>query len=223
MDSTSENKKAPNKILFKFKDIPTSILSDVLDLLGIRGVITGILPIVEGISLVGSAVPVKAVCGARGTYSLEDFAVGSVIDRSSKGDVIIFDLEGNPVSTWGGLASQAAINKGLAGIVVDGGVRDIDEIQQLKFPVFAKYRVPTTGKTRVKILSINKPIECSGVQVRSGDIIVGDGTGLVVIPSERAAEILQNAKELEEIERRFENELKKGSSFQEAAKKFRHL
>lgn len=128
-----------------------------------------------------------------------------------------------PVSTWGGLASQAAINKGLAGIVVDGGVRDIDEIQQLKFPLFAKYRVPTTGKPRVKILSINEPIECGSVQVRSGDIIVGDGTGLIVIPSKWAAEILHNEKELEKIERRFESELKKGSSFQEAAKKFHHL
>ena len=223
MELSSRNKKVSKSILEEFKDLPTSILSDVLDSLGIRGVITGILPLVEGIRLVGYAVPVKEVSGSRGTYPLEDFAVGSVIDVASKGDVIIFDLEGKPVSTWGGLASQAAINKGLPGIVVDGGVRDIDEIRQLKFPVFAKHRVPTTGKTRVKILSINEPIECSGVKVRPGDIIVGDSTGIVVVPSEMAADILQKAKELEKVERRFENELKNGSSFQEAAKKLRHL
>jgi len=219
----SENNDSPENIVKQFKVIPTSTLSDVMDSLEIDGVITEILPIVEGITLVGTAMPVKAICGARGTYPLEAFAVGSAIDAASKGDVIIFDLGGEQVSTWGGLASQAAISRGIAGIVANGGVRDIDEIRQRKFPVFAKLRVPTTGKTRVKMLSINEPIECCGVKINPGDIIVGDSTGLVVIPAERADEILQKAQELEKIEKTFENKLKEGGSFQEAAKKLQHL
>jgi len=223
MKTSSRIKKVSAGVLEEFKDIPTSTISDVLDSLGIMGVITGILPIVEGVRLFGSAVTVKEVSGPRGAYSLDEFDVGSVIEVADKGDVIVFDLGGKPVSTWGGLASRAAINKGLAGVVVDGGVRDVDEIRHLKFPVFAKHRVPTTGKTRVRMLSINEPIECSGVKVRLGDMIVGDSTGLVVLPSEMALDILQKAKELEEVERRFESELKRGSSFKETAKRLRHV
>jgi regulator of RNase E activity RraA len=215
--------KITDSILHEFKKIPTSTFSDALDSLGIQSVITGISPIVEGIRLVGPAMPVRAVSGIRGTYPLEDFAVGSVIDQASQGDVICFDLGGEPISTWGGLASKAAMNKRVAGFVANGGVRDIEEIRQLEFPVFARHLVPTSGKTRIKILSINKPIECSDVKIEPGDIIIGDSTGLVVIPSSRALDILEKAMELEKKERKFENELKKGGSFQETAKKLRHL
>lgn len=223
MDTSSINTKLPKHLINAFKDISTSTLSDVMDSLGISGVIHGLIPIVEEKRLVGSAVPVKAVCGVRGTYPLADFAIGSIIDNASAGDVVIIDVDGNPVSSWGGLASQAAIIKGLAGVVVDGGVRDLDEIRQLKFPVFANHRVPTSGKTRIKIQSINDPIECRNVKIRYGDIIVGDSTGLAVIPSNRASKILQKAEALEEIERKFELDLKNGHSFQEAAKRLRHL
>jgi regulator of RNase E activity RraA len=223
MDPSSKNNHISNSMIAEFKEIPTSTFSDVMDSLKINGVIAGLSPIVGGIKLVGTAVPVKTICDVRGTYPLEDFAVGAAIDAASKGDVIFFDLAGEPISTWGGLASQAALSRGIAGVVANGGVRDIEEIQELRYPVFTKHRVPTTGKTRVKMLSINEPIECRRVSISPGDIIVGDSTGVVVIPLKRAEEILQKAKDLEEVEKKFEDTLKQGGSFQEAAKKLQHL
>jgi hypothetical protein len=77
------------------------------------------------------------------------------------------------------MASLAAKVKGVAGLVVDGGVRDIDEMVEHRFPVFARHPVATTGRTRLKVNAINIPIEIDGVSVNPGDVIVADSTGVV--------------------------------------------
>ncbi len=216
-----------NKILSRnlnwLKSFSTCTLSDALDLLGIQGVITGISPIVEGTKLIGPVVTVKEITGEKGSFSLEDFNVGSIIEIAKRDHVIFFDLEGEPISTWGELATRAAMKKGIAGVVVNGGVRDVEEIKRLKFPVFARHRVPTSGKTRVKIVFINKPIKCKDILIQPDDIIVGDSNGILILPSARVLEIFEKAKELNEKEKRFEVEIEKGASFTEIARKLHHL
>jgi regulator of RNase E activity RraA len=202
-----------------FRSISTSTISDLLDLMGIEGVISGLSGLKNGSYLVGCAVTVKEITGPRGTYPLEDFPIGQVIDWGRRGDVLVFDNGGLAISTWGGLASAAASVKGIAGVVIDGGCRDVDEIVALNFPVFCRHVTPTTGKTRIRILEMNGVIQCGGVQVRPGDIIVADGTGIVVIPAARAAEVLQQAMEVEKRERHFAEELRRGKTFQEMQRK----
>ena len=87
------------------------------------------------------------------------------------------------------LPSYAAKLKGIGGLVVDGGIRDREEIVEFSFPAFSKHMVPTPGKTRIKVLSINEPIVCAGVRVRKGDVIVAHGTGVLCLPAEHAEEI----------------------------------
>jgi regulator of RNase E activity RraA len=70
--------------------------------------------------------------------------------------------------------------------VVDGGVRDLDEIREFQLQIFSRYVVPTSGKTRVKILSMNTVIKIDGIRVRPGDIMVGEGAGIACVPSEAA-------------------------------------
>ena len=186
--------------------------------MGLEGVISGLRPIKDGTVLVGPAVTVKQVSGVLGTYGIEDFPIGRVIDYGKPGDVLVFDNGGKEISTWGGLASTAAKIRGIEGVVIDGACRDTDQIVELGFPVFTRHITPTTGKTRIKILEMNGIIQCRGIRIRPGDIMVADGTGLVVVPQEKAHDILEKAQEAEKAEEHFVEQVKKGKTFSEAQK-----
>ena len=208
----------PKELVEGFRSVGTSTLGDILDGMGLEGVVSGLRPMKDGTVLVGPAVTVKQVSGVVGTYGIEDFPVGRVIDYAKPGDVLVFDNGGKAISTWGGLASTAAKIRGIEGVVIDGGCRDADQIAELGFPVFTRHITPTTGKTRIKILELNGIIQCGGIRVRPGDIMVADGTGVVVIPQEKARDILEKAQAAEKAEERFVDQLKKGKTFLEAQK-----
>jgi 3-hexulose-6-phosphate synthase / 6-phospho-3-hexuloisomerase len=211
-------KRPPNKVIEGFRSIGTSTLGDILDSIGVETVISGLKPVKQGMVLVGPAVTVKEVSGVLGTYSIEDFKISKVIDFAEAGDILVFDNSGKEISTWGGLASTAAKVKGIGGAVIDGGCRDIDQIVESNLPVFAKYFTPKSAKTRSKILELNGTIQCSGIRVEGGDIIVADWTGIIVIPKERAEYVLEKAAEAEKVEAHFMEELRRGKTFGEMQK-----
>ena len=213
-----ELNRPPRELVEGFRSVGTSTLGDILDGMGLEGVVTGIRPMKDGTTLVGPAVTVKQVSGVVGTYGIEDFPIGRVIEYGKPGDVLVFDNGGKAISTWGGLASTAAKIKGIEGAVIDGGCRDADQIAELDFPVFTRHITPTTGKTRIKILELNGTIQCGGMRIRPGDIIVADGTGIVVVPQEKAHDILEKAQEAEKAEEHFVEQVKKGKTFLEAQK-----
>lgn len=210
----------PMKLIEGFRELATSTIGNVLDDLKISGIIQNIKPISPGFRFAGGAFTVKEVTGVLGTYTNEDFKLGQVIDAAQDGHVIMIDNGGQQVSTWGGIASFAAQKRGVAGLVVDGGVRDLDEIREFNFPVFSRYVVPTSGKGRVKILSMNTVIKIDGIRVRPGDIIVGDGTGIVCIPVEVAEEVLNKAKKMDEQDKQATEEIRRGLTFTEALRKY---
>jgi regulator of RNase E activity RraA len=212
--------RPPKKMIEGFRELATSTIGNVLDDMKISGVIQNIKPISPGFRFAGGALTVKEVTGVLGTYTNEDFKLGQVIDAAQDGHVIMIDNGGQQVSTWGGIASFAAQKRGVAGLVVDGGVRDLDEIREFNFPVFSRYVVPTSGKGRVKILSMNTVIKIDGIRVRPGDIIVGDGTGIVCIPIEVAEEVLNKAKKMDEQDKQATEEIRRGLTFTEALRKY---
>ena len=176
--------------------LATSTLANALDDSGYRDkVMPGIKSVTSGCRLAGPAMTVREVSGEHGTFRSEDFRVGAIIDAASAGDVIVIDMGGAHCSTWGGIASLAAKQKGVAGVVVDGGVRDLEEIAEFGFAVFARHLLPTTGRTRLKVEAINEPVVVDGVLVEPGDIIVGDETGIVCLPQRDAAKIVALAGE----------------------------
>ena len=142
------------------------------------------------------------------------------IDAANPGDVIVVANNGAQVSTWGGMASYAAKLKGVGGLVVDGGIRDREEIIEFSFPAFSRHMVPTPGKTRIKVLSINDPIVCAGVRVRKGDVIVADDTGVLCIPIEYAESITDAAEKFSADDRKAMEEMDSGLTFTNALKKF---
>jgi len=121
------------------------------------------------------------------------------IDESPEGSVIVIGVKGEPnVAVWGGIMTAGAVANGLAGAILDGGVRDIMEIRRdYDFSVFARSISPGTTLGRFKTLSSNEPVECGGILVNPGDLIVADLDGVVVVPKAHVTAVLERATEIE--------------------------
>ena len=139
----------------------------------------------------------------RGDDEVERHLGVDAIASSEPGDVIAIDNRGDLYNNcWGEILSYAAQKKGVAGVFVDGAARDIDFCQEIGFPVFARAVVPITARGRIMQEDFNCPIRLGDVQVRPGDILVGDVNGIVVIPPEKLDEVLKAAEEILEKEGR---------------------
>ena len=201
----------------------TSTLSNALEDVGEDGVILGLPSVGPGMRLAGRAMCVAQITGPAGAFPGEDFKVGAMIDAAASGDVVIVANNGHPVSSWGGTASYAAKLKGIAGLVVDGGVRDREEMIEHGFPVFARHMVPTTGRTRIRVTEIGGTVTVAGIKVATGDVIVADGTGIVCIPMKKAGEVLTIAEALQGDDEQAVREIANGLTFAEAMAKFRKI
>lgn len=211
--------RQPKELIEGFKAIPTSTISDVLDDMGISGIVNGLRVLIPGVRTAGTAFTIKSICGERATYVAADFSIGHVIDLMEKDDILICDIGGQPVSHAGGLASRAMKFRGVAGMVIDGGCRDIDEIIGVGLPTYTRHVTATTGRSRIKILATNLPVEIGSVRVYPGDLVVADDTAVAIIPAEKAKEILAECQKREKLEEQFISNLKEGSSFLEAHRK----
>jgi len=207
------------ELLEKYRRIPTTTISDALDVLNIRGAIAGLKPIVDDVKIVGPAFTIKEI--PRKT-SISEFRVTEALNLAEPGSVMVFDVEGYvEASTWGGLASLSAKIKGIEGVVVNGAVRDIDEVKRIKFPVFTRAVTPITGKGRIATVSINTQIEIDGVKINPGDLLVGDENGVVVIPCERVLEVLKISMEIEEKEEKIRMLIISGKTAVEAERELK--
>lgn len=230
MNSQSDTDRAPHHlsatdlaVFARARRIGTSTWSDALDQLGIDGVVRRIPPRAGSERIAGRAVTVHQEVGALGAYPVEEFAVGRMLRAAATGDVLVVDMGGAAVSTLGGLASQAATKRGIAGVLIDGGCRDIEEIGPTGLYVASRHVAPTSGKRRVRVTSINARVQLGGVGVAPGDCVIADLTGIVVVPAARLEEALALAEHLEEQDGRFRAALDAGGDFAEIAATLRHL
>ena len=154
--------------------------------------------------MVGKAVTVRTMDG--------DWAKSvEGIDAANEGDVLFVDAQDGKIAVWGELATWSAKMKKLAGVVIYGAVRDAEEIKKVGIPVFARRIVPNAGEPK-GFGEIGIEMEIEGVKIRPGDWIVGDESGIVVIPKERAVEIANRALDVMEHENRVREEIKRGST-----------
>jgi regulator of RNase E activity RraA len=204
--------KNSTSVVDGFKALDTTCVSDALDRLGLQGGLEGIKPIVEGATICGTAFTVRYVpCGAvKGN-------VGDFLDDVEPRQVVVIDNGGRTYCTvWGDLMALVASKRGVGGTVIDGVCRDIPAIKKIKYPIFTKGHYMVTGKDRVEVDGINVPVAVSGVQIKPGDIVLGDDTGVVVIPQEKAEEVLEVAKGIAEKESLIEKEVLAGKTLREA-------
>jgi 4-hydroxy-4-methyl-2-oxoglutarate aldolase len=146
------------------------------------------------------------------------------IDEAAPGSVYVMVLEdGLDYAGIGGLMSTAMKYRGLAGAVVDGGMRDTPQVTKLQFPVFSRSVVPSTTVNHYRFAGKDIPVTCAGVQVRPNDIIVADMDGVVVVPKEHAAEVLKKAQALDQSEHSMYPFIERYKSIREAVAKFGRL
>ncbi len=143
------------------------------------------------------------------------------IDSGGDGSVYVMAVQGGAdIAGMGGLMGTAMAARGYAGAVVDGGVRDIPQLKRIQFPVYALGPVPSTSVGHYRFAGADIPIECDGVEVDPGDIIVADQDGVVVVPKAHAVDVLIKAQALDNSEHSMYPFIEKYRSIVEAVQKF---
>ena len=185
---------------------------NISDAMHRSGEMQGLKPVWIGtqdhpLKFVGQAVTVRA-------YNGDWSKPVEAIEIAKAGDVIVIDACEGRDAVWGELASWSCKVKGITGVIIDGGVRDIDDIREVKLPLFARHFTPTAGEPR-GLGEINVSIVCAGKKVDPGDWIVGDDSGVIVIPKAKAQEMANRAIDVLEKENRIREEIKRGSTLSE--------
>ena len=178
--------------------------ANVSDALHRTGDIPGLRSLTPGAKLVGPALPVR-------TYPGDWCKPVEAIDQAQPGDVLVIDAGGVPPAVWGELATNSAIQRGVAGVVIYGGARDSGDIRELGFPLFCSLVTPTAGEPK-GFGEIGVPIRIAGVRVSPGDWIIGDDDGVCVIPKDKAVEYTNRAMDVLEKENRLRKEIRDGST-----------
>ena len=177
------------------------------------GDLRGITPVTGSVKMVGKALTVR-------TYPGDWAKPVEAIDIANEGDVIVIDAGGVGPAVWGELATWSSIQKRLSGVVIDGAIRDVPEIRRLKFPAFSRLITPRAGEPK-GFGEIGVPITVGGIKVFTGDFVVGDEDGVVVIPKDRVVEVTNRAMNVLETENRIRKEIQEGGTLGEVTELLR--
>ncbi|MFF4253846.1 RraA family protein [Streptomyces sp. NPDC001663] len=211
----------PQDVIEGFRPITTASVADAVEQVGVRGYLDGAIKPVSPGKIVGPAVTVREVPAEGAGAPVHAL---KAIDESAPGSVICIAADGADIAVWGGLMTAGAVANQHAGAILDGGVRDVEEINRdFAFPVQARSTVPATTLGRIRTLSLNEPVVLGGLTVEPGDLIVADGDGVVRVPASHVAEVLLLATEIEEREKEQTKLILAAGSLQEGLAKFNRI
>jgi 4-hydroxy-4-methyl-2-oxoglutarate aldolase len=198
--------------------LDTCAVSDALDSLNLKGATWGVRPQWPCGKIAGRAVTMKIK--PAGLQQPKQHLGTAPIEAAQPGDIIVIDNAGQPqFSCWGGLLSLSAKLKGLSGVIIDGASRDIDEARELGFPVYARGVVPMTARGRVVQESFNQEIQFAGVQCRPGDLVLADGSGIIIIPEEKEEQVVTAAEAIYRTEQEMADQIRSGYSGRDVLEK----
>ncbi|MEQ8965706.1 MAG: RraA family protein [Azospirillaceae bacterium] len=193
----------------------SAVLSDVLDEVGFpdQALRPFMRPLDDSLVLFGRArtgayTNTYSVADGENPYELEI----ALLDDLRPGDVAVIGCDGptERLAPWGELLTTAAMARGAAGCVTDGLVRDVRKIRERRFPVFHGGIGPLDSRGRGRMVEMDRPVDCGGVRVRTGDMIFGDVDGVVVIPAEIADDVIARAMHKVTAENNTRDELLQG-------------
>ena len=169
-----------------FKELSPCIFADLLARKNIMDI--GIKPLWQIMPrIAGPAFPVRCSPG-------DNLMLHAAIYRAPAGSIIVVETGGDiDYAVAGGNVCKIAAKRGIVGFIVDGVIRDISEIREIKFPIFARGLMPKPGRKEI-IKELNQPAHCGGVKVFPGDMVVADEEGIVVIPKNQINQILESAQ-----------------------------
>ncbi|MHB1414989.1 MAG: 4-carboxy-4-hydroxy-2-oxoadipate aldolase/oxaloacetate decarboxylase [Chloroflexota bacterium] len=193
--------RPPQELVEPFREFATCNVCDALGRFGSMDY--RIKPMVPGWKMAGTAITLR-------TRPCDNLLVYKALEIAQPGDVLVIAIyEYDTNSTWGDLTSMIAQAKGMAGVVTDGVVRDISGLRAVGFPVFARGLNPNSPM-KDGPGEVNVPVVCGGVLVNPGDIVVGDDDGVVVVPKDEAAAIIEGARAIVQKEEKIVADIKSG-------------
>jgi len=198
-------------IIERLAKLDSCAVSDALDSLNLKGATWGVRPQWQCPKIAGRAVTMKIK--PAGLQQPTQHLGTAPIEAAQPGDIIVIDNGGKlEFSCWGGLLALSAKLKGVSGVVIDGASRDIDEARDLEFPVYARGVVPMTARGRVVQESYNQEIQFAGVQCHPGDLVLADGSGVIIIAKEKENEVVAAAEAIYAKEQEMAAGIRKGYS-----------
>ena len=218
---------AEDPLIAGFKKTTVASVADAVDqVVGRRGYLAhDVRPVIAGqvvgravTALVRPAPPEKATPPLAVKHSVE------MIDSAQPGEVGVIIMEGSlDVAAIGGLMATSAKARGMAGMILDGAVRDVVEIRGLGLPVYARSVSPATAVGRYASVAKQIEVNCAGVAIKPGDIIVAGEDGVVAVPQEKAAAVLKRAQEIDERESQMVPLIKQHKSLQKVVEIFNRI
>ncbi|MEU0841404.1 RraA family protein [Streptomyces sp. NPDC005962] len=201
----------------RLRALPTAAISDALDRTGIEGALHGLSPLSNDFRAVGPAFTVRYAP----VDESSDGTVGDFLDDVPPGSVIVIDNDGRTdVTVWGGIMTEVAAHRGIAGTVINGVCRDVSASLTQTYPLFSRGRFMRTGKDRVRLMALGEPVTVSGVEVRPGTLICADADGVVAVPATEAERVTDTAERIERVEADIVAAVREGSPLRAAREGF---
>jgi len=202
-------------IIARLSRLDACAVSDALDRLGLRGAVSGITRLTTSRRVCGRVITVKMGTD-EGQPPASKHLGTTAIESAQPGDVIVMEQRtGIDAACWGGNLSLGASLRQVAGVIVDGPARDIDEAREHDFPIFARSSTPRTARGRIVEVATGVPITVGDVTVTSGDFVVADGTGVVFIAQGEVVRVLDAADAVTTRERAMVAALREGKPISE--------
>ncbi len=219
----NEIARPPQDIVAAFRAVlqeysPSCLVADAHPRVGAIG---GLYPVNHGHKIAGPALTVKLP-----DHDLVDIL--PVLSRAQPGDVVVLACHGNThLAMWGGLMTALSQIAGIAGAIVDGAVRDVDEMRDLNFPAWYRgtmpRRCPATARETADPVQVNVPVGVGGEIIRPGDIVVADENGIAIVPVAVAREVLDGTGDLLAAEKVIRGRVNAGATVAQLLAEFRHL
>lgn len=203
--------------------LPSAVVYDTMTANGLpdRSLPHAITALVPGTRLAG---PVWTLAGGlREGVSIDDTLLSwtGFLSAAPAGHVVVCQPNDHTIAHMGELSAETLKLRGVPGYVVDGGCRDVDRVNALGFPVFCRYATPADVGGRWMVESMGEPVEIGGVRIESGDYVLADVDGVVVVPAAAAAETVAEAERVAATEDSLREAIRAGADPQEAYRKYR--
>jgi 4-hydroxy-4-methyl-2-oxoglutarate aldolase len=194
----------------QFMELDSCAVSDALDKLGLKGAVTGLHRYSTARRIAGRILTVK-LDRAEGRSSTRHLCTAA-IEAAMPGDIVVVEQRtGIDAACWGGNLALGAKMRSIAGVIVEGPARDIDDCSRLDFPVFARAHTTRTARGRIVEVSTNEPITVGDVIVSPGDYAIADGSGVVFVAQRDVDSVLETAQAIMEREEAMAQALREGN------------
>lgn len=197
-------------VVDRLAKLDSCAVSDALDKLALKGSVTGIHRFTTEQRIAGRVLTVK-LDRAEGRSSTRHLCTAA-IETAQPGEIIVVEQRtGIDAASWGGNLAIGAKMRGVAGVIVEGPARDIDDCRNLDFPVFARSHTSRTARGRIVEVATNEPITVGDVEVSPGDYVVADASGVVFVAQSEIERVLETAEAIWAREEAMAQALREGT------------